>query len=76
MRSPRILGSADSRYHCIFRVVDRRFIFGEIEKERFRKIMRKLEVFSGARKVRGIKDWDVWVMRDLRTSVIELPGGT
>jgi REP element-mobilizing transposase RayT len=36
-------------YHCISRVVDRRFVFGESERERFRVIMRMMENFSGCR---------------------------
>ena len=36
-------------YHCISRVVDRRFVFGESERERFRAIMRMMENFSGCR---------------------------
>ena len=36
-------------YHCISRVVDRRFVFKETERERFRAIMRMQERFSGCR---------------------------
>ncbi len=36
-------------YHCISRVVDRRFAFGPEEKERFRSFMRMYEKFSGCR---------------------------
>ena len=36
-------------YHAISRVVDRRLVFQREEKEHFRKLMRKLEVFSGCR---------------------------
>ena len=32
-------------YHCISRVVDRRFIFEEAEKEKFTKLMRECEAF-------------------------------
>lgn len=34
-------------FHVISRVVDRRYIFGEREKEEFYKLMRSLELFSG-----------------------------
>lgn len=34
-------------YHCVSRVVDRRFIFGPREKDRFIEIMRKAEEFAG-----------------------------
>ena len=36
-------------YHCISRVVDRRFVFGDEERERFRTCMRMQENFSGCR---------------------------
>jgi REP element-mobilizing transposase RayT len=48
MRKPRILGSADGNYyHVMSRVVDRRYVFGDDEKEFFRLTMRKLEAFTG-----------------------------
>ena len=36
-------------YHCISRVVDRRFVLGAVEKEKFRALMRIYERFSGCR---------------------------
>ena len=36
-------------YHCISRVVDRRFVFGDAEREHFRMFMRMQENFSGCR---------------------------
>ncbi len=36
-------------YHCISRVVDRRFVLGDDEREQFRKFMRMQESFSGCR---------------------------
>lgn len=36
-------------YHCISRVVDRRFVLGSEEKERFRTLMRMQEKFTGCR---------------------------
>ena len=36
-------------YHCISRVVDRRFAFGDPEREHFRMFMRMQENFSGCR---------------------------
>ncbi len=36
-------------YHCISRVVDRRFVFGREEKEKFRTLMRMQENFTGCR---------------------------
>ena len=38
-------------YHCVSRVVERRFAFGADEKEKFRTIMRMMERFSGCRVV-------------------------
>ena len=36
-------------YHCISRVVDRRFVFGDEEREHFRMFMRMQENFTGCR---------------------------
>ena len=36
-------------FHCLSRVVDRRFVFGEEEREAFRMFMRMYENFSGCR---------------------------
>ena len=36
-------------YHCVSRVVDRRFVFGDVEREHFRMLMRMQENFSGCR---------------------------
>ncbi len=36
-------------YHCVSRVVDRRFVFGDDEREHFRMFMRMQENFSGCR---------------------------
>ncbi len=40
-------GSQEGFFHCISRVVDRRFIMGDPEKETFRKILRQCESFYG-----------------------------
>jgi putative transposase len=37
------------QYHCLSRVVDRRFVFEEVEREHFRMLMRMQENFSGCR---------------------------
>ncbi len=50
MRMMRILGGEGrSFYHCMSRVIERRFIFKEDEKEYFVRIMRRLAAFSGVR---------------------------
>ena len=49
MRQARIRGEGISYYHCISRVVDKRFILGDTEKEHFVALMRKLEAFHGMR---------------------------
>lgn len=36
-------------YHCLSRVVDRRFVFGDREREQFRICMRMQESFTGCR---------------------------
>lgn len=57
MRTSRLLGeNRNSRcdngsyfYHCLSRVIEKRFIFGEREREQFRKVLRAQEAFSGVR---------------------------
>jgi len=53
MRQPRILGSGGAAgvcyYHVLSRVIERRFIFGDFERDLFRKLMRQQELFSGVR---------------------------
>jgi putative transposase len=49
MRTARLLGEGRSFYHVMSRVVDRRMVFEPKDKEIFRKIMRKLEAFTGIR---------------------------
>jgi REP element-mobilizing transposase RayT len=51
MRQARIRGQGLSYYHIISRVVDRRFILGDEERELFVVLMRKLEAFLGLRVV-------------------------
>jgi REP element-mobilizing transposase RayT len=36
-------------FHCLSRVVDRNFVFGEAEREAFSRMMRATEAFSGVR---------------------------
>ena len=40
---------ATAYYHCVSRVVDRRFIFGDEEREHFVRLMRLYEAFCGVR---------------------------
>ena len=50
MRTARLKAAPDAPtafYHCISRVVDRRFIFGDVERERFVELMRMYEAFCG-----------------------------
>jgi len=50
MRKPRILGCRETNhYHVMSRVVDKRHVFGEEEKEFFCNTMRRLAAFSGVR---------------------------
>ncbi|MCC6128787.1 MAG: transposase, partial [Acidobacteria bacterium] len=42
-------GSQAGFFHCLSRVVDRRFILGDPEKETFRRILRQCETFYGVR---------------------------
>jgi putative transposase len=47
MRTARIKGSGGDCYHCMSRVIERRFVLGEIEKEMFRRMLRACEAFCG-----------------------------
>jgi REP element-mobilizing transposase RayT len=54
MRFPRVKADGHGFYHCVSRVVEGRFIFqisgrGSLEAERFIRLMRRLEAFSGVR---------------------------
>jgi putative transposase len=47
MRTARIIGRGASYYHCMSRVIDRRMLLNAEEKERFRKLMRRVAAFAG-----------------------------
>ncbi|MEK0447269.1 MAG: hypothetical protein RLZZ399_2590 [Verrucomicrobiota bacterium] len=50
MRTGRLLaeeGAVEACYHCVTRVVERRFAFGDREKEKFVEILRAYEEFCG-----------------------------
>lgn len=50
MRIPRFKASLEEEagyYHCISRVVDKRFAFGEREREKFRALLREYAAFCG-----------------------------
>lgn len=52
MRGRRVLAPEDhpsAVYHCLSRVVDRRFIFGDLEKEQFRTLLKELAEFCQVR---------------------------
>ena len=49
MRSSRIKADGLGYYHCMSRVVDRRMILGDVEREKFRELMRGAETFCGVR---------------------------
>ena len=52
MRQPRLKmeeGAPVAFYHCVSRVVDRNFVLGDLEKERFVKLMRGYEAYCGVR---------------------------
>jgi hypothetical protein len=54
MRFPLVKADTQGYYHCVSRVVEGDFIFevsghGSVEAERFIKLMRRLEAFSGVR---------------------------
>jgi hypothetical protein len=47
MRTARIKESGDAYYHIMSRIIDRRYLLNTQEKERFRRLMRATEAFSG-----------------------------
>ena len=47
MRRPRIRAEGGGYYHCMSRIIERRHILGETEKERLRDLMRSLAAFGG-----------------------------
>ncbi|MDZ4197688.1 MAG: transposase [Kiritimatiellia bacterium] len=47
MREARVKGAGWDCYHVMSRIIERRFVLGEVEKEVFRKMLRKCEAFSG-----------------------------
>lgn len=49
MRTARIKAEDQGYYHCMSRIIERRRILGQREKEKFHEIMRKLEGFCGVR---------------------------
>jgi REP element-mobilizing transposase RayT len=49
MRKSRLKLQETAYYHCMSRVIEKRFIMGEREKEYFVNLMRKLAAFSGLR---------------------------
>jgi REP element-mobilizing transposase RayT len=49
VRTKRIKEPGEAYYHVISRVVDRRFVFTDDEKERYCQLLRKVEAFSGVR---------------------------
>ena len=54
MRLPRLRAPTDlpvGYYHCVSRVVDRRFVFGDIEREKFVELLRQYEAFCQVRVV-------------------------
>jgi REP element-mobilizing transposase RayT len=47
MRRGRLTETGEAYYHAMSRVVDRQFVLNNDEKERFRKLLRRVEGFSG-----------------------------
>ena len=49
MRTARIKLERKAVYHCMSRVIQRQMLLGDVEKETFRVLMRRLEEFCGLR---------------------------
>jgi hypothetical protein len=47
MRRPRIKAEGTGYYHCMSRIIERRYILGDAEKERLLELMRNLAAFGG-----------------------------
>ena len=47
MRRARVKLERKAVYHCMSRIIQRQMLFGDIEKEKFRVLMRQLEDFCG-----------------------------
>jgi hypothetical protein len=47
VRQGRLTETGEAYYHAMSRVVDRRLVLTDDEKERFRKLLRRVEGFSG-----------------------------
>jgi REP element-mobilizing transposase RayT len=47
MRRSRIKADGGGYYHCMSRIIERRFILGDTEKDKFCRTMRQVEGFSG-----------------------------
>lgn len=47
MRRPRIKARGAGYYHCMSRIIERRFIIGDLEKNRILNLMRNLAAFGG-----------------------------
>ena len=47
MRTARVLGNGESYYHCMSRIIQKQKLLNYSEKERFRKIMRRVSEFAG-----------------------------
>jgi len=51
MRTARIKADGAGYYHCVSRVIERQFKFGDREKEKFTEMMRRTEDFCGVKVV-------------------------
>jgi REP element-mobilizing transposase RayT len=49
MRKSRLKFEGTGYYHCMSRIIEKRFIMGDLEKEKFVELMRNLAEFSGLR---------------------------
>lgn len=49
MRSARVKLESKGTYHCMSRIIQRQMLLGDVEKEKFRVLMRQLEEFCGVR---------------------------
>ena len=49
MRTARLRADGVASYHCMSRIIQRQMLLGDVEKEKFRVLMRQMEDFCGVR---------------------------
>jgi len=72
MRGARIKGGGDSYYHCISRVIDRKFALKRQEKDRLVELLVQVSTFCGVEVVTYVIIKITKVLRDRQTILLQL----